>query len=307
MNEITVFAPATVANIGCGYDILGLALETYGDTMQVSKRDDDLLVITEIKGAVGLPMDAASNVATVAIQALLDDLGSKQGFDLSITKNIAPGSGLGSSASSSAAGVFAVNELLGRPKTKTELVAYAMQGEKAASGVAHADNVAPSILGGVTVVRGYHPLDVFGIPFPEDLKVVIAFPQISIKTSDAKRILKRQIDLSDAVTQWGNVAGLVAGMIMKDHDLIGRSLKDVIVEPVRSLLIPLYEEVKHHCISRGALGFNISGSGPSMFALTHDETLAHELSQTIPQLYKKDGIEVFSFVSSINAEGAVVI
>jgi homoserine kinase len=305
--EITVFAPSTVANIGCGYDILGLALETYGDTLKMRKRDDNKLVIQEIKGAVGLPMDAAENVATVALQAFLDELGSDQGFDLSITKNIAPGSGLGSSASSSVAAVFAANELLGRPKPKNELVTFTMHGEKAASGAAHADNVAPSMLGGVTVVRGYDPLDVFSIPFPEDLKVVITFPQVSIKTSDAKRILKKQIDLKDAITQWGNVAGLVAGMILKDHGLIGRSLQDVIVEPVRSLLIPLYDEVKAHCLSKGALGFNISGSGPSMFALTNDEALANELSSSIPKLYEKGGIDVISFVSAINPKGAEVI
>jgi homoserine kinase len=306
-NSIRVFAPSTVANVGCGYDILGLALETYGDLLTLTAREDDQLVIRSIKGATGLPLESEKNVATVALKAMLVHLGADQGFDLEIEKNIAPGSGLGSSASSSAAAVFAANELLGRPFTKNELVAFAMEGERAASGVAHADNVAPSILGGFTVVRGYDPLDVFNIPFPEEINVSIFFPQVSIKTSDAKRILKQQVDLKKAITQWGNIAGLVSGLILRDFDLIGRSLKDVIVEPVRSILIPHYDEVKSHCMARGALGFNISGSGPSMFALTKDEKLARDLTIEVSEIFKKRGIEMMSFVSSINPAGAEVI
>ncbi|MFZ9045803.1 MAG: homoserine kinase [Cyclobacteriaceae bacterium] len=304
--SVTVFAPSTVANVGCGYDILGLALNTYGDTITLAKTEGQLEV-RSIKGAVGLPMDPKQNVATVAIQSMLDELNSSQGFVVEIEKNIAPGSGLGSSASSSAAAVFAANELLGRPYTRMELVRFAMEGERAASGVAHADNVAPSLLGGFTVVRGYDPLDVFTIPYPEELQVVIFFPQLSVKTSDAKRILKHQINLQDAVTQWGNIAGLVSGLIMKDFDLIGRSLQDVIVEPVRSILIPFYDEVKSHCLEKGALGFNISGSGPSMFALSNNETLAHALTKDIMQFYKKYDIELMSFVSTINHKGAEII
>jgi homoserine kinase len=305
-SSIKVFAPSTVANVGCGYDILGLALETYGDTITLSKTDRDLEILS-IKGATSLPLEPDENVATVAIRYMLDELGSSQGFALEIEKNIAPGSGLGSSASSSAGAVFAANELLGRPFSKNELVRFAMEGERAASGVAHADNVAPSLLGGFTVVRGYDPLDVFTIPYPEELQVVIFFPQVSIKTSDAKRILKRQIDLKDAITQWGNIAGLVSGLIMKDFDLISRSLQDVIVEPVRSILIPFYDEVKSHCLEKGVLGFNISGSGPSMFALTNDETLAQTLTQDIQQIYRKHDIELVSFVSSINSKGAEIV
>lgn len=306
-SAIRVFAPATVANVGCGYDVLGLALDTYGDILQLSKRDDHKLIIQSIKGATDLPFLATENVATVAIQAMLEVLDIQQGFDLIIEKNIAPGSGLGSSASSSAAAVFAANELLGHPFTKKELVAFAMEGERSASGVAHADNVAPALLGGFTVIRGYDPLDVFNIPYPDDLFVTIFFPQVTIKTSDAKRILKRQIDLKDAVTQWGNVAGLVAGLILKDHELIKRSLQDVIVEPIRSILIPLYQDVKQICMDAGAIGFNISGSGPSMFALTNSKTTAQEMIQKVSDLYKSQDISLFSFVSSINSKGAVVI
>lgn len=305
-SSIKVFAPSTVANVGCGYDILGLALETYGDTITLTKTDADLS-ISSIKGATGLPLDPKLNVATVAIQAMLDELGSPQGFAVEIEKNIAPGSGLGSSASSAAGAVFAANELLGKPFDKKQLVRFAMEGERSASGVAHADNVAPSLLGGFTVVRGYDPLDVFNISFPDSLRLAIFFPQVSIKTSDAKRILKRQIDLKDAITQWGNIAGLVAGLMMNDIDLISRSLQDVIVEPVRSLLIPFYEEVKSICLQKGALGFNISGSGPSMFALTNDETLAHTLIDDVKLLYEQHDIQLVSFVSSINSKGAEVI
>ncbi|MFT5955642.1 MAG: homoserine kinase [Cyclobacteriaceae bacterium] len=306
-NMIKVFAPATVANVGCGYDVLGFALEGYGDTMEVNLRNDEVLKIISIDGAVGIPLAADENVATVAIKSLLKTADLTAGFDIKISKNIAAGSGLGSSASSSAAAVYAVNELLGRPFEKHELIAFAMEGERVASGAAHADNVAPSLLGGFTIVRDYHPLDVINIPYPEDLLAVILYPQVTIKTSDAKRIVKQQIKLSKAISQWGNVAGLVAGLIMKDHALIGRSLKDEIIEPVRSMLIPKYDEVKRHCMDAGALGFNISGSGPSMFALTNDKSVANRILTGVPALYEQEGIELFKFVSAINSLGTISI
>ncbi len=306
MESIKVFAPNTVANVGCGYDVLGFALEGYGDELTVSKRSDSDLVITKIEGA-DLPMDSETNVATVAIKAMLSHLGSNQGFDLTIKKSINPGSGLGSSASSSAGAVFAANELLGKPFTKQELVAFAMEGERSSSGSAHADNVAPSLLGGFTVVRSYHPLDVFNVPFPSELLAVIIYPEVQVKTADAKRVLKKQVDLKDAVRQWGNMAGMISGLMSGNFERIGVSMEDVIVEPVRGMLIPFYDEAKRVALECGALGFNISGSGPSSFALTNNLDTAEKIRRACAAVYDEGGISTISFVSRINQEGTKVI
>ena len=305
--SIKVFAPATVANVGCGYDVLGFALEGYGDELILTRRHDDQLVIASIEGVQGLPLAPEKNVSTVAIKTLLADLDLKQGFDLRIKKNIAAGSGLGSSASSAAAAVYAANEILGRPKSQLELINYAMAGEKLASTKAHADNVAPSILGGFTAVRSYEPLDVFNISYPESLKVVIIFPQIEIKTSDAKKILKDEVKLTDAVKQWGNMAGLVSGLIEHDFERIGKSLQDVIVEPVRSILIPFYHQMKTLALKKGALGFSISGSGPSMFCFIKEAGASSEIIEAAQALYGAHKIEVISFISGINKQGAKII
>ncbi|MAJ51129.1 MAG: homoserine kinase [Flammeovirgaceae bacterium] len=304
MESIKVFAPATVANVGCGYDILGFALEGYGDELILTERQDDQLVIKTIQGVAELPLDPTKNVSTVTISALLEDLKLNKGFDLKIKKNIAAGSGLGSSASSAAAAAYAVNEFLGGPISSEELIKFAMEGERIASTKAHADNVAPSILGGFTVVRSYDPLDVFNIPYPEDLRVVIIFPQVEVKTSDAKKIIKEQVKLSDAIKQWGNVAGLVSGLILHDFERIGKSLQDVVIEPVRSYLIPLYQEMKTIALNVGALGFSISGSGPSMFCFVRDTSESSLIIERAKELYGKNGIDVISFVSGINNMGA---
>ncbi|MBL6449807.1 homoserine kinase [Fulvivirga sp. 29W222] len=305
--KIKVFAPATVANVGPGFDIFGLALEGIGDELEVSLRDDSQIKILPIEGYEDLPTDPSLNVAGVAIQSMLDELDSQQGFEIVIKKRVMPGSGLGSSASSSAAAVYAANELLGRPFSKKELVPFAMEGEKATSGKAHADNVTPSLLGGFTLVRSYTPLDVVSIPFPAELYVAVVHPQIEVKTSDSKRILKREVALDMAISQWGNVAGLVTGLACGDFDLIGRSLEDRIVEPIRSVLIPGYEDAKQHALASGALGCSISGSGPSIFALTEGKAMAEKVAQAFDKYYTDLGIEHKVYISGINAEGAKTI
>ena len=271
MDQVKVFAPATIANVACGFDVLGLALDYPGDEAVVTKTDNNKVVITACHNAENLPLDADKNVAGVAVQALLDKLGSNQGFEIELTKGVKPGSGIGSSAASSAAAVVAANELLGNPFTRKELVEFAMEGERCATGVAHADNVAPSICGGFTLVRSYEPLDVIKIESPEELWATVIHPQLEVKTRDARRVLKGGIDLSKAITQWGNVGGLIAGLYSKDYDLIGRSLVDVVIEPIRSILIPGYEKVKKATLEAGALGCSISGSGPSIFGLSKGE------------------------------------
>lgn len=309
MDSIKVFAPATVANVACGFDVMGFALEGIGDELTVTKTKQAGLKITAIHGCEGLPTDPEKNVATVAVRALLDALIQKPdfGFKFEITKKVSGGSGLGSSASSSSSAVFAVNKLLGDPFTDKELVKFAMEGERAASGLPHADNVAPSLLGGFTLVRSYDPLDVIELDYPKELYVTVVHPQIEVKTADSKKILRRQISLKEAITQWGNVGGLVAGLAKGDHELIGRSLVDVVAEPTRSMLIPLFNEVKQSAMDSGALGCSISGSGPSIFALTKNKKTAESISEKFKDIYSSNDIEANVYVSPINAKGTEVI
>lgn len=304
-NSVSVFAPATVANVGPGFDILGLALDHIGDQLELSLQEEPGITI-DMPGS-DLPTDPKLNVAGVSVQGLLDQIESNQGIHITIHKNVAPGSGLGSSASSAAGAVFGANMLLGAPLSKHDLVKFAMMGEAVASGKAHADNVAPSLLGGFTLVRNYFPLEVVKLSFPKDLKVVVIHPQIEVKTSDSKRILRKDIPLEIAIKQWGNVAGLVSGLASGDYELIGRSLEDVIVEPIRSMLIPGFEELKAVSKEIGALGCSISGSGPSVFALCNDQKTAQKTAKSFEDIYLNLGIDHEVHVSNINEEGAKII
>ncbi len=309
MEEIKVFAPATVANVACGYDVMGFAMKEIGDTITIKKIPSKKWVIENGKGCDGLPVDPKSNVIGVAVQALMNSYGKEIdfGFKFHVSKNIMPGSGLGSSASSSSAAVFGVNHLLGSPFTKKELVAFAMEGERAASGIAHADNVAPCLLGGFTLVRSYNPLDVIELEYPDMLYASVVHPQIEIKTSDSKKILKKEVSLQDAITQWGNVGGLIAGLAKPDYNLISRSLIDVIAEPARSMLIPLFKEAKEAAINEGALGGSISGSGPSIFALSFSRKIAESIAIAFNNVYASSGIQANVYISQINAKGTDLV
>jgi homoserine kinase len=304
---VHVHAPSSISNIACGYDVMGFPVSGHGDDITLEEREDDRLVIKEILGATGIPTDPEENVCTVAMMSLMRQLNVNRGFDVTISKNIAVGSGLGSSASSAVGGVMAVNEILGRPLSKMEMIPFAMEGERVATGEYHADNVAPCMLGGFTVIRSYHPLDIFNIPYPDDLMAVVIFPAIEIKTSYARSIMPKEISLKDGISQWGNVAGLVAGLITKDFNLIGRSMKDEVAEPVRKQLIPHFDEAKDLATKAGALGFTISGSGPTMFALTNDPAIAEKIRISVQELYDQKGIKCSSFVSFIDAVGATVV
>jgi homoserine kinase len=307
MDQVKVFTPATVANIACGFDVLGLALDFPGDEVIVTKNDSKEVTIKACHNAENLPLNADENVAGVAVKALLKKLNSSQGFEIELTQGVKPGSGIGSSAASSAAAVVAVNHLLKEPFTRTELVEFAMEGEKCATGVAHADNVAPSICGGFTLVRSYEPLDIIKIESPEELWATVIHPQIEVKTRDARRVLKGGIDLKKAITQWGNVGGLIAGLYSKDYDLIGRSLVDVVIEPIRSILIPGYASVKKASIEAGALGCSISGSGPSIFALSKGKKQAIKVKEAMGEIYNEYGVDYDIHVSQINSNGARII
>ena len=256
--SVEVFCPATVANVSCGFDVLGLALDSVGDRMVIRKSAQRGVRICKVVGQ-DLPLETHKNVAGVAALEMLSALGVAQGFDIEIYKNIKPGSGIGSSAASSAGAVFGINHLLGNSLSISDLIPFAMKGEQLAGGILHADNVAPALLGGFTLVRSYKPLDVLKLHTPKELFVTVIHPQIEVKTSDARDILKSSIPLKSAIEQWGNLGGLIAGLYTEDYDLIGRSLKDVIIEPIRSILIPAFEMAKINSTKAGALGCGISG------------------------------------------------
>ena len=303
--SITVLSPATVANVVCGFDILGFALTEPNDTITLSISSEPGVHIIH-KDSFNLPTEAEQNVSGAALLALLKETPDVQGFTLISEKHIKPGSGIGSSAASAAGVVVAANHLLGNHFSKDELVQFAMFGEKVASGVKHADNIAPCIFGGVTLIRSIHPLDIISLDAPV-LHVTVVHPQIEVRTSDARQILKQQVLLKNAIRQWGNIAGLVAGLLKGDYDLIGRSLEDVIIEPVRSVLIPGFAEVKSGSKDAGALGGGISGSGPSIFMLSKDETTAKEIEKVMIVVYTRLGIAFQTHVTTINQAGVRII
>ena len=268
MRSIKVQAPATVANLVCGFDVLGMCLHKPFDVMEVRLLNERKIIIESADG-YNLPSDPAENTAGAPLIEMLHELEGNIGFEVIIHKHIKPGSGIGSSAASAAGATVAANLLLDGKFSNEDLVRFAMFGEKVASGVKHADNIAPCIYGGITLIRSIFPLDIISIPAP-DLFVIVVHPQIEVKTADARQILRKEVLLKDAIKQWGNIAGLVAGFMKNDLQLIGRSLEDVIIEPVRSILIPGFDEIKQKSKEAGALGGGISGSGPSIFMLCED-------------------------------------
>ncbi len=305
-NEIKVFCPATIANISCGFDVLGVALDSVGDEMVIRKVPEKGIRITKLVGQ-DLPLQTEKNVAGVAGMALLAESDYEGGFEIEIYKKIKAGSGIGSSAASSAGAVWGMNQLLGEPFSTSKLVEFAMEGERLASGVAHADNVAPALFGGFTLVRSYEPLDIIPINSPSELYATVIHPQIEVKTSDSRKILKTNITLKDGIKQWGNVGGLVAGLFTEDYELIGRSLVDHIIEPIRSILIPGFDDVKVNSLAAGALGCGISGSGPSIFAFSKGEDIAQEVALAMKNVYQNIGIDYEVHVSKINSQGIKIL
>ena len=306
MNEIKIFCPATIANISCGFDVLGLCLETVGDEMIIRKSDVKGIKIKKIVGE-DLPLETSKNVAGVAALALLDAIDYKFGFEIEIYKNIKPGSGIGSSAASAAGAVFGINELLGKLFTRKELVEFAMKGEAIASGSEHADNVAPAILGGITLVRSSAPLDIIKIESPSDLYATVIHPQIELKTSEMRAVLQPMIPLKSAILQWGNLGGLIAGFYTSDYELIGRSLHDEIVEPLRGPFIPKFDVIKKTALENGALGSGISGSGPSIFALSKGIETANRIAKAMFVVYEDMNMPFEIHVSKVNPEGVKII
>ena len=307
MQSVSVFAPATVANVGCGYDVLGFALEKPGDRVIMHLNNSGQITLDRIEGDQGLlPKDPEKNIVTAVIKYYFDKLNIRQGVSVELYKEMPFGSGLGSSSASAVAGLVAINELMGNPLTREQLLPLAMEGERLACGNAHADNVAPSLLGGLVLIRSYDPLDVVSLPYPDSLHVAVLYPHVEIPTLEARKILKTNVPITDAIKQWGNVAGLVAGFCTGDEQLIGRSLQDYIIEPVRAMLIPDFYQMRTIAMKNNALGFGISGSGPSVFTLCNNPDTASGIIELLKNHLTKEGIDSTGYISAINNQGPVI-
>ncbi len=307
--EVTVFAPATVANVACGFDVMGFAIEGLGDEIVARQRERPGVHISRITGEGGrLPCDPDANTAGVAALALLKKLPPGVGIELEIHKKMPLCSGMGSSAASAVGAVVAINALLGEPFPRRALLPIAMEGEKLASGHAHADNIAPSLLGGIILIRSYdHPLDLISLPVPEKLICTLLHPAIEIRTGDTRDLLPEYLPLKDALKQVGNFGALVAGLLTEDYSLIQRALEDVIAEPRRAGLIPGFRQIKKAALAAGALGTSISGSGPAIFAFSTSRQTAVEIGAAMQQACQKEGVESTVYITPINRRGATVI
>lgn len=308
MKSVKASAPATVANVSCGFDIFGFAVEAPADEVIVTLTDKPGVTISKIVGDEGrLPLEAEKNTSGVAVLEFLKAINSKHGANIELYKYLPLGSGMGSSAASSAAALVAINELHGNPLTREQLLPFAMESERIACGSAHADNVAPSLLGGFVLIRGYAPLDVASIPTPAELYCTLVHPHLELKTEDSRRVLKPSIPMKDAITQWGNIAGMVVGLMKPDYGLIQRSLHDVVAEPIRSVLIPGFHKIKEEAMQAGALGCGISGSGPTIFALSSERAIAERVGKAMQQQFDLLKLKSDVFVSRINGEGAKIL
>jgi homoserine kinase len=306
MDYLKIFAPATVANVSCGFDSLGFAVAAIGDEMTFTRTTEKGVHISNITGAE-LSYHEDTNVAGAVVKKMLHTANANFGIALTIHKGFSPGSGLGSSAASAAGAAFGANQLLGKLYSNLELTKFAMFGEEVACGSQIADNVAAAIYGGFVLVRSYNPLEIIKLPVPSELRVVAIHPQIAIKTKDARAVLPTKIALKDAVTQWANVGGLISGLYTDNYSLISNSLIDVVAEPARKTLIPFFDEVKNSALKAGALGAGISGSGPTIFALCKGDAVAKKVFQSIQESYKNTGIDFEMFISKVNPEGIKII
>lgn len=303
MKKVRVFAPASIANMGCGFDVIGLALDEVGDILEITQSEGDGLTITNNSG-VPLPEDPEKNVITPVIRAFLEKIGQKAQIDVTICEKIYPGSGIGSSAASSAAAAFGMNELYGCPLSEEEVVLCAMEGENLASGGYHADNAAPAVMGGIVLIRGYEPLDIIHLPVPGNFYCAVAHPHLMVSTKAAREILPKAVPMHDAVRQWGNVGGLVAGLYSGNISLVGRSMQDHVAEPYRKQFIPGFDELKEKALAAGALAFNISGSGPSVFALCDHKSKAEAAEKLLKEHFEAHGVKAEVYVVKVSNKGA---
>ena len=306
MDRIKVFSPGSITNLSCGYDVLGVCLNNRGDEITVTKTINRGIVIKS-NDEYDISKDINENVAGIAAQALLKNISTKFGFEIEIKKGIKPGSGIGSSAASSAGTVFAINQLLDSPFSQLDLIKFSMEGEKFVSGSYHADNVAPIILGGITLVRSIDEIDVIKLPSPKTLEVIIIRPNIEIKTSDSRKVVKKKIKIEKMVKQSANLASFVSSLYTEDFDLMSRSVVDIIAEPNRKILIPEFDIIKKKSKNSGAIAVGISGSGPSIFSLSNNTIISKKILETASNHYDKQGINYDGFISKINPTGIKIL
>ena len=307
MKRIKVFAPASIANLGCGFDIMGMALDEVGDVLEMTLDEDGEGISIVNETDVPLPADPEDNVITPVLRKFFALTGKTGRVDVRVVKKIYPGSGIGSSAASSAAAAFGINELFGAPLGEEDVVVCAMEGENLASGGYHADNAAPAVMGGITLIRGYEPLDIIKLPVPGNLYCPVIHPHLTVSTKQARSILPKEIPMHTAVTQWGNVGGLVAGLCSGNIELVGRSMRDAVAEPFRKQFIPGFDELRAKLLGAGALAMNISGSGPSVFALASRSDNAQRVGAIMERHFAQQGILSETYVVKVSNKGARLI
>ena len=302
--SVSIFAPASVGNVGVGFDVLGHAIAGVGDTVTVNRCDEPGVRVTSISGVVTDLPDDQRNTAAAAIMAMARALELDSGFEIEIDKGISLGSGMGGSAASAAAAVFAVNMMLKIPLPTAELFPYALAGEAAASGEVHGDNVGPALLGGLTISGPAENPRVVQVKMPNTLRCVLVHPNMKIETSASRNALPDQFERRKAVAQMANLAAFLAGCFHRDLDLIAASLQDLLIEDVRSPGIPGFGKVKRAAMDHGALGCSISGSGPSVFAWFSSESASRQAAEAMVAAFGEEGLEAVSYVSPINSPGA---
>jgi len=307
MKKIKVFAPASIANLGCGFDIMGMALDEVGDVLEMSLDESGEGISITNETDVPLPDDPELNVITPVIRKFFALTGHGGRVDVRVLKKIFPGSGIGSSAASSAAAAFGINELFGAPLSEEDVVVCAMEGENLASGGYHADNAAPAVMGGITLIRGYEPLDIIKLPVPGNLYCPVVHPHLMVSTKEARSILPKELPMHTAITQWGNVGGLVAGLCTGNIELVGRAMRDVVAEPYRKQFIPGFEVLRRQLTDAGALAMNISGSGPSVFALANRGDIAQRVGSLMEAHFSGQGIRSETYVVKVSNKGARLI
>ena len=305
---VAAFAPASIGNVAVGFDMLGLALDGAGDRVLARRTDGDAVTIAEVRGLDGeihpyLSTDAKSNTASIAAQALWDAHGDGGGVELKIYKGVPLQSGMGSSAASAVAAAVAANALLEAPLAVHELLPFALEGEKYASGGLHADNVAPSLLGGLVLCPEVLLPDVVSLPVPQGVSAALLHPDLQVNTAQARRGLAKGYPMKQWLAQQGLLAGFIAACAASNIDLIGKTLRDVIIEPQRKENVPCFDAVKEAAMRRGALGCSLSGSGPSIFALCKDGD-ARNVASAMEQACRTQGIGCQSWVSPMTAPGA---
>ena len=305
---VRVYAPASISNLGPGFDVLGIAIDHPGDFAVARRTREHGLHFSVKTTQEGIPASTKENVAAHVASLLLNEYKPLFGIELVLEKKMPIGSGLGSSGASSVAAAVAVNALLQKPLKKTDLLRFVVEGERKASGSPHADNVAPSLLGGACLIRSYNPLDVIRIPIRNTIVWVVVHPHVVVRTQEARNALPKSVSLKTAIQQWGNVSGVTAGLVLGDAKLLGRCIEDVIVEPARARFIPGFYKVKKAALNAGAFGCSISGSGPSMFAVAPTVASARMIARAMVKTFKRHGnITCDVYVSRVNMEGATIV